>query len=217
MLRDPTELLWKRPGTLPPRVVVVVALACVLVIVAALVGPHMLWTHTNCRGACYVMEACDDCTGGFKIEHIDRWSLLYGLAIGLAAWIAVSFVPPFRWSRWLRVTVLLPGVPLIVLAVVWERWPVLAPMLPGLDDAPLVDALPIGWVLIAALAWSAAAGWLAARRRGREWLHASVMIALVDLLLVGLWLPIAASLRWAMVDHHYAWAVPRADLLAPKT
>jgi hypothetical protein len=190
MLRDAPEMFWKRPGFLPGPVTALVALACTLLIVAVLVGGNLLWTQA-CRGYCSIDY--DDGVG-LTFERINRWSLLYGLAIGVASWIAVSFLPPFRWSRWVRVAVLLPVVPLIVLAVAWNRWPVIAPLMPRRDAAPLLDAFPIAPMLVAVIAWTAFAGWLACRRAG-DWIHATVMVALVNLLLVGLWLPIAAWLR----------------------
>src|SRR5262245_49047452 len=110
-------------------------------------------------------------------------------------------------SRSLRVAVLLPVAHVVLLAAAWIAWPIVSSHLPRLaQTAPLVDALPMGWVALGAAVVCLGFGWLAAPRR--EWLHGAVMLALTTLLLVGLWLPIGSALYAPprTNDHLYEWA-----------
>src|SRR5262249_29040858 len=118
--------------------------------------------------------------------------LCNGLALLFAAWIAASYVPRWSMSRALRVAVLLPVAHVVLLGAAWIAWPFVSTHLPRLaETAPLVDALPMGWVALGAAVACLGFGWLAAPRR--EWLHGAVMLALATLLLVGLWLPIGSA------------------------
>jgi len=187
--RDLADLVWKQPGSLPAGAIAVLLVVCTLTIVAALVGPHALSAHVGHAVHTLPHPDCSDC---IEYEWIDPWSLRNGLAIGLLVWMAAAFLPRFAWSRWVRLAVLLPGAYLISMVVIWERWPVIAPLIGIAPEAPLVESIPIAWTAAAALAWTVVAGRLAS---SREWVHATVMVALVDVLLVGLWLPIAGRLR----------------------
>jgi hypothetical protein len=178
-----------RPGELPSRAVAVVVLASVVILVAALVGGHLLadLLYPDYWYIPAVAEPCSDCELGYVPVWIDPWSLRNGLALGLAIGMAIAFLPRFSLSRWLRLAVLLPLALLVAGFVAWDRWPVIASVA-GDVGAPLAGTT--GWALALAIPWTAAAGWLACKRR-REWLHGALMIALLDLLLVGVWLPIA--------------------------
>jgi len=178
---------WWCAGALPPWVCWVVATAAAVSVTAARVGARALWEHAG-RGR-----------STFEVRN--------GLALGLALAVAAAFLPPSRTtSRWLRLALLLPLIQLLGMAAAWVAWTMLAPRLAGaLHTSPLVALLPLPIVTGALAVVVLAAGRIAARHR-RDWLHATTMVALLDLLLLGLWLPLLASF-WCRHDTDWPdWA-----------
>jgi hypothetical protein len=117
-------------------------------------------------------------------------------ALGLGVIGIMMFVvfPIARTQRSLRVAAALPMVHLLGLGLAWIGWTQLAPQLDGaVNLTPLVEALPLGYVLGTVVAFTVLAAMLVARRHRREVTHAMVMISLVGLLLLGAWLPIVAG------------------------
>lgn len=116
------------------------------------------------------------------------------LGIVAIAVLVMVVVPSTNTQRSLRVAAVLPLVHLVSLGLAWLGWTQLAPHLEGaVNLTPLVDALPLGYVLGMVVAFTTLAAMLVARRRRRETTHAMVMISLVGLLLLGAWLPIVAG------------------------
>jgi hypothetical protein len=131
-----------------------------------------------------------------QIHHgVDRGWLPLGLTFVVAFWILASWLPPARFSRALRVAVLLPGAHAIVVALAWPAWTALSRFVDDPNAASaLVTDFPIARVVVASLAAFAAFAMLVARKRSGEWLHGFIMLALSELLLLGLWLPVSCSL-----------------------
>jgi len=139
------------------------------------------------------------------------------LVIGLALALAPCAMPGSRAPRALRVALVLPVLHFVAVALIPMA---LSPRLMAtertLDDTALLRALPYQWVLAVAAAETMIVAALIAWRRRGEWAQAMVVLALVQLLLVGLWLPIASSL-WAELaaQQHVMWHWhPRAGLVA---
>lgn len=116
------------------------------------------------------------------------------LAIGFVTAIVFASLPAARGSRFVRLAVLLPVMQVVLMLGTWIAWQLLKVDLPmAVEATPMFDKLPLRIVLPWLALAIGAGGFAVARRRRREWLHASVMLALVNLLLLGLWLPIAAN------------------------
>jgi hypothetical protein len=168
-----------------------IALACVVTMVVAAAGPRMMWSH----GA-YVVDY--NVFGDFDRHALappgfELW-VCNALALGFAVWIAASFLPRWSLARAVRVAVLLPVGHALLMAAAWWLWPTISARLPRLaETAPLVDALPMAWVIAGGFAACVGFGWLAAPKRRGEWVHGAVMLALATLLLVGIWLPIGSE------------------------
>ena len=156
------------------RAVVVLAIAATLAILIA--GPRVLWVRDG------------------AMLGMSRFWFTNTLAIGFVTAIVFACIPGTRGSRFVRLAVLLPFVQVVAMLVAWAAWQLLRKkMWIAADSTPLFDHLPVRIVL----PWTAAAiaigARIVARRRRGEWLHAMVMLALVNLLLLGLWLPIASN------------------------
>ncbi len=116
------------------------------------------------------------------------------LGVGVIGALTFVAFPIARTQRSLRVAAALPMMHLVGLGLAWIGWTQLAPQLDGaVNLTPLVEAIPLGYVLGTVVACTTLAAMLVARRRRREVTHAMVMISLVGLLLLGAWLPIVAG------------------------
>jgi hypothetical protein len=96
-----------------------------------------------------------------------------------------------------RLAVLLPVAHVVLVACAWPLWLYVAPKMAVVARWDrLVVEIPLTAVIGVQLAASAGSAWLIARRRrDAGWSQAFVMVALVNVLLLGLWLPIAS---WAI-------------------
>jgi hypothetical protein len=140
--------------------------------------------------------------GQFELaRYADGWQdapgvwIHAGLGVALAIVIALCWLPPSRGSRILRAAALLPIVHLVAIAgaaIVW--WVVLTSRPSIARDTALLADTPFLTVIGAVLAGTSIVGFAIAPRRSGEWSATTTMYALVQLLLVGLWLPIAAEL-----------------------
>ncbi len=141
------------------------------------------------EGASYLAQYLDPLG-----RHSGFW-MREGPAIGVAIALGLCWWPRWRLSRGLRVAVLLPVVQVVSVGVAMILWRTYAHRLP--DSAEATPVLPM-------LPFSASRA-IADGRRG-EWLHAAATLALVQLLLVGLWLPIVANV-WCADDTPtwYSW------------
>jgi len=176
---------WWRAGTLPSWVCAVVAAACVVTVTVAAAGSRVVWEQVG------------------RYVGVNRFHGRNDLAIGLALAIIACMVPRGAVSRWVRMAVLLPVVQLLGMAVAWGYWLYLTAGEQAVWNATrLVERLALSYVVAYLVAAYILTGCAIARRRRREWLHVATMIALVHLLLFGLWLPIAAALvpaRWSIL------------------
>jgi hypothetical protein len=182
--------MWCRPGAVAGWVCWLVALASVVTMAVAIVGPSLLWAYAGIEvGYSYAVDRY------VLYDAVPRFWFCGGLAIGFGVWLIASYALRSRLSRFVQVAVLLPVGYAIATLAIWLVWPTLSERMPSLARmSPLLHALPMSHVALGAAAATALAGWLVSRRR--DALHGTTMIALANLLLVGLWLPIASALWW---------------------
>lgn len=171
--------LWRpKPGTVAPWVRGVVSGSAVAMIGVAATASRALWD-----------------VGG----HASGWGAFWfrnGLAIVTAALISVAFLPSCRTTRFVRLAALLPVVMAAGMLAAWGLWEMIDPALPVLRRrAPLALGVPIPAALLTIAAATVAGALAARRRRGREgaWTRAVVEVALLELLLLGLWLPVVSG------------------------
>ncbi len=176
MFADPTQIVSRKsPGKLDDWICVVVGAACLVTFLAVTIGVDLVFHEID--------------------RAVDRGWVPYGLVFIVAFCVLAAWLPPAKLSRALRVAVVLPAVHALVLALAWPAWQTLSRFVTDRSTAsPLVTAFPIAFVAgIATVAFIAFAS-LVARRRSGEWLHGFIMLALTELLLLGLWLPISCAL-----------------------
>jgi hypothetical protein len=134
----------------------------------------------------------------------------------------VAFLPPARISRFVRLAALLPVVLLGGMLAAWLLWILIDSRLPFLRyNAPLVLRVPIAAALAGMLAATCAAALAVRRRRAVPWPRALVTVALTELLLLGLWVPIASwwwgyrrDVAWSWDDGIVLSLGPAAGLIA---
>jgi hypothetical protein len=184
---------WRHPPGAVGRVVGgVVVFAAALTIAIAAVGARVLWSYYDC------------------LTELSRFWFRNGLAMLVSVVVVLSALPPWQLSRCLRVAVVLPVAHAFVMAVAWWywAWEIGAPR-NMYRASVLIEKVPIGaTVAIVGLVMLGRA-WLITWRRRGELVHGLVMLALADLLLLGLWLPIASAVwgrntLWNVID----WARP---------
>lgn len=184
------ELDISRPqaGSLSSVVQFVLAAAVVVTIVIALAVPKLLLDLEGLRAPVGVTLAL----GAFVV------------AVMIAAALARSSV-----SIGARIAVALPIAHLVMMVAMAVVWVVLGPRLAVAHSlVPLVDAVPLGAIVGAALAITLGAAVLIARPRRREALQVAVTIALVQLLLLGAWLPIASAYGAKTFGFTHNWIKP---------
>jgi hypothetical protein len=176
MLRETSEMsVMRQPaGMLAPWVVLVITIACAVTFVGVTLGAALLWDQLP--------------------SWTDLGAFRHGLTFFISFWLLVTFLPQWQLARSLRVAVLLPVAHAIVIVCAWPVWHMVSPL--ALDpDATTRFAARFPLALAAgggALVFGAAA-WVIARRRSGDWVHGFAMLALAELLLLGLWIPIACS------------------------
>ena len=199
---DVHDLSRPRDGDVDPWARWAVGLACLVTFLIAVIVPRVLRPH----GAGTVFD-------GFWFRN--------GLALAAGGVIAFGCMPLGRVSRSVRLAVALPLLHLGLLIVAWIGWTLLSSrMSMAVVVVPVLEAVPLGWVLVTVAATIAIAGaWIGRSRRG-EAIHAIVMISLVALLLLGLWLPFASlgvtspdADTWR--DAIAQWESLRAQLASP--
>ena len=130
---------------------------------------------------------------GGHASGLDGFWFRNGLAIAVAGVIAAAFLPRARVTRFVRLAALLPIVLAAGMLAAWGLWALVDPALPFLwHSAPLVVGVPIYGALLAMASATAVAALAVRRRRAVTWTRAVVVVALLELLLLGLWLPIVS-------------------------
>jgi len=199
---DVHDLSRPREGDVDGWVRWAVGLACVVTFLIAVVVPRVLSQYGD--GTMF---------DGFWFQN--------GLALAVGMVIAFGCIPLDGVSRSVRLAVVLPLLHLGLMIVAWLGWALLSSrMSRAVVMLPVLDAVPLGWVLGAVAATIGMAGaWIGRSRRG-EAIHAIVMISLVALLLLGLWLPFASlgvtspdAETWR--DAISRWDSLRAQLASP--
>src|SRR6185436_10604295 len=176
---DLTDLSRPDVGSVAPWVRVMIFGAALAMIGVAAASMRALWN-----------------SGWHEMPLSDYW-FRNGLAIALAAAAAAAFLPPSRVSRFVRLAVLLPILLVAGMMGAWALWALSDLRLSFLrQTAPLILRVPIAVALAVMLAATCVAALAAQRRRAVGWARATVATALVELLLLGLWLPIL-SWWWA--------------------
>ena len=177
------------------KVAVLLGLLATLAILAA--GPNAAWPR-------YYSPAIH--------EHLFR----YALAAGFVIAIILLWLPRPRTSYAVRFAVALPIVHLVAIACTYFAWRALRDDLhDATQSISLLLVLPVDITLGLLVTATAIGGRIAARPRRREWLHATVMLALVHLLLLGLWLPFAAHFWHG--DTFDRWLAFEAAMARPTT
>lgn len=208
MLRESSELSLTRkpPGMLATWVTIVIAIACVVTFVAVALGAALVWEQLP--------------------PWIDLGWFRHGLTFFISFWLLATLLPQWRLARSLRVAVLLPVAHAIAIGCAWPVWTMVAPHVRDADAAtPVATGIPIFITAISTLLLFAAVAAALARRRSGEWVHGLAMLSLAELLLLGLWLPIAcaawpggSSELWSSSEPLIGDMVPRIALvLAPPT
>ncbi len=191
MFRESSELsLTRQPaGMLPTWVNTVIALACIVSFVSVGIGSQLLWAQLP--------------------SWVDLGYFRNGLTFYITFWILVSFFPPWQLSRAIRVAVLLPVAHAVMIACSWPVWNAVSRYLRDSDAVTgFATQFPLAIVVAGTAVVFAIVALVLARRRGGEWIHGFAMLALAELLLVGLWIPIACSAWPGGVDEWWSASEP---------
>jgi hypothetical protein len=176
-IREVDLLDLSRPpaGTVAPWVKFVIGCAALLAVAVAAVAARSIWTMDGVAAA------------------FNKFWFRNGLALVSAGAIAAVLVSGARGRRAVRLAALLPIILLGGMLAAGVAWELISPKLRLLRQvAPLVLDIPTGAVLAATAAAIGLCA-LAVRPRGRgTWMRTAVVISLVDLLLLGLWLPLVS-------------------------
>jgi hypothetical protein len=185
----------RAPGELSPRVVTLVIAACAVTVIVAAAGMQAMWEVADWSQSRMERWGWDGADVWQAPQRSGFW-YANGLALWVCALIAVAWRPRFSLPRLLRVAVLLPLIQLVAIVFAARLWLVLDhDMAAWIAHYNYTDVnrpnvvLPDVGVIGVAFAAIVVLGILI-KRKQTEWAHATVMIALAFLLLVGLWLPI---------------------------
>ena len=168
--------LWNRPapGEVAPWVRVVVFVAAVLGVLVVGAGAWTMWGF-----------------GGRDLQlQTPRAHYAMVPTFLMATLVVITWFPDGSVSRFLHLAVALPVIHAAALVVALFY-------IPGLDLAigdrtPMLEYLPVvPWFALGLVVFAGLGRVIGGRR---EWAHAFVMLALAHVLLLGLWLPLAAHL-----------------------
>lgn len=177
--------LWNRPeaGQVEPWVRWTIAGACAITVAVVFASTEVMWQL-------------------YKPFPGHEGLFVWAPPLVVSVAMALAFAPRATSSRWLRMALLLPAIHVVVMVVTWRLATVLH-LFALVDITSLASDVPVLPFAIAMLGLTTGAGWLIGRHR-REGRHAAVTIALANLLLLGLWLPVVSRLlagarefRWA--------------------
>jgi hypothetical protein len=190
------------PGDVNPRVRALIVGACAVTIAIAFYGMQALWEAVEWVEDPYFTDSISPGRSHFWYTS--------GLGYAVCAAIALVWWPRLRIAQLLRVAVALPLIHIGAIIVAACVWSVLdADALAKVEAMKLlkVDAvhphvpLPAISMLAIGFATMVVVG-IAIKRRHGEWAHATIMLALSYLLLLGLWLPVVSRLA---VEHQDRW------------
>jgi hypothetical protein len=172
---DPNQMVnRKSPGELHDWITFVIMSACFVTFVAVTLGVDLVFNQID--------------------RAVDRGWVPYGLTFVVAFCTIAAWLPPAKLSRALRVAVVLPGVHALVLALAWPAWHALSRFINDRSTtSELATHFPIALGAAATIVAFIVFACVVARRRSGEWLHGFVMLALTELMLLGMWLPISCS------------------------
>lgn len=188
LARPDQDLSRPRAGDLPTWVRWLILGATVVTIVIALAVPQLFLEAEALLAPPWVKLA------------------LGGLVVAAIVTAAMAHSPV---SILARVAVVLPLTHLVMMIAVAIAWIALGSRLEVAHSlVPLVDALPIGAIVAAVGAAILVAAWVIARRRRREVIQVAVTIALVQLLLLGAWIPLASHFAVGAFDFAHNWVKP---------
>jgi hypothetical protein len=198
--------LDRYPGDVSPRVYAMIVTACIATVVLAFSGMRAMWEYVE-----WVQEPY------FEMPGRDAFWFTTALGLATCAALAIAWWPAFRIARVLRVALALPIVHLVALvvaAVSWsllkgELWHDVMTFTWRKYDRYVAVSLPSLSLIAAAFATMVLVA-IAIKRRHGEWAHATVMLALSYLLLIGLWLPIVSRLAISVDGGDWSWA-PRVE------
>ncbi|HEY5921010.1 MAG TPA: hypothetical protein VIV11_05035 [Kofleriaceae bacterium] len=166
----------KRPGELAGWAVALIIAACCVTFAGVALGVDLVY-------------------GMIDPAVVKRGWVPYALTYVTAFCVLVAWLPPARLSRALRVAVLLPAVHAFVIGLAWPAWHALSRFFTNhTSTSELVTRFPLAAVVGASLVGFLGFALIVARRRSGEWQHGFVMLALSELLLLGLWLPISIAI-----------------------
>jgi hypothetical protein len=193
-------------GDVNPRVRTMIVAACAVTTVIAFYGMRAMWESAEWVEESYL-------TGSDWAVGRSRFWYTNGVGLCTIALIALAWLPRFRISQLLRVAVVLPVIHLGAIIAAALIWPILdgdvaaklahlgwEPHSMGRPDITLPQpaALAAAFVAIVLVA-------IAIKRRHGEWAHATVMLALSYLVLLGMWLPVLSRFAVRRHDSEYAW------------
>ena len=173
---DPAQIVdRKSPGKLDDWIGFVVAGASIVTFVSVALGVDLVFNQID--------------------RAVDRGWVPYGLTFIAAFCVLAAWLPPARFSRSLRGAVLLPAIHCLIVALAWPAWHGLARFINDPSTATeLATQFPVAPAAAATIGGFIVFACAVARRRSGEWLHGFIMLALTELLLLGLWLPISCSI-----------------------
>jgi hypothetical protein len=170
---DPNLIVKRKsPGELAGWITFVIVSACLVTFIAVTLGVDLVFAQID--------------------RAVDRGWVPHGLTFVLAFCMIAAWLPPGSLSRPLRVAVVLPGVHALVVALAWPAWHAVSRFINDRSTtSELATHFPVALAAGGTIVMFIAFACLVARRRSGEWLHGFVMLALSELLLLGLWLPIS--------------------------
>jgi hypothetical protein len=138
--------------------------------------------------------------GDWGHEYTKPWSGGL-LALAVAGVLAACWGPPARMGRVLRVALLLPIVQVAAAFGAIAIWRVASIEMPDLAAiTPYLKALPPYWVFVIGGVMTFVLGAIIAGGRRGLWLQATATLSLVQLLFLGVWLPLAIAVHYGHFD-----------------
>jgi hypothetical protein len=204
------------PGDATPRAGALIVGACAVTIALAFYGMKAMWEGVEWVQDPYLV--------GEPTPGRSHFWYTNGLGLAMCVAVALAWLPRFRISQLLRVAVVLPVLHVAAIGVAARVWSIFdadaleklaRPHMADYFKHPTLPLPTISALAIAFAAWIAIA--IALKRRHGEWAHATMMLALSNLLLLGLWLPLVARLAVRVEDSDYYWRDNVERVLDPST